>query len=735
MRSLLQKCPAEGLRRISVLSSRILIAAVSSMTLGVGHGESDKPAAPEAKMSGLPWYSHNLHPELPDATAHILVPQSVHVPADWKQEVLSSESAGWKVSVSGNCPARKEVGITLSAGLPAWDVYSKLWVALDVVNRGEAKVMLKGTLGNSLGPEGGEVIAPGETRTLAILVPRKLRDKQSYLIKPWPKLSAFPGGHFDTWRKIDAGAVKELGLHASSIAPQISLELGNLRAVTDFGRPTKEELGGTFFPYMDRFGQNRYETWDGKITSIADLSKSAKDEDASLRKTPRVKSWDQYGGWVDGPKLEATGHFRVEKNNGAWWFVDPDGHLFWSFGVDCVISEDTEDKTVLSPHEVATPSAEEPSMKSLPGVSGGRWSPYIANLSRKYGPSWHADFISTAHRRLEAWGINTVGNWSEHSLLAAHRTPYVFAIHYARPTLRQGRTYYQADLPDVFASGFTEKLRAAVTEAAVGTADDPWCIGYFVDNEMPFKSPLELGQEMIAAPPRTETKKAFVQQLQQKYPSIADLNKKWGTSYADWDDFRKSTKLPIGEGCHEDAITFGITFMDRYYALCRTAVKDVAPKTLYLGSRANHYFKELFEVCAKYVDVISINFYQYSPVSLSLIENPAWDKPFLIGEFHFGTLTEQGVWGPGLAQAKDVAHSARLLEGFVDDCLANPQIVGAHWFQFADQPLSGRGDGENYRVGLVNIVDVPYAPLIHSTRAVGERMYDFRSKAFARPSP
>ena len=134
-------------------------------------------------------------------------------------------------------------------------------------------------------------------------------------------------------------------------------------------------------------------------------------------------------------------------------------------------------------------------------------------------------------------------------------------------------------------------------------------------------------------------------------------------------------------------------------------------------------------------DVVSINFYQYSPVSLPLIVNPAWDKPFLIGEFHFGTLTEQGVWGPGLAQAKDVAHSARLLERFVDDCLSNPQIVGAHWFQYTDQPLSGRGDGENYRVGLVNIADVPYAPLIQSSRALGERMYETRSKDFSEPSP
>jgi hypothetical protein len=39
----------------------------------------------------------------------------------------------------------------------------------------------------------------------------------------------------------------------------------------------------------------------------------------------------------------------------------------------------------------------------------------------------------------------------------------------------------------------------------------------------------------------------------------------------------------------------------------------------------------------------------------------------------------------------------------VESALAHRQIVGAHWFQYADQATSGRGDGENYQVGFVDI--------------------------------
>ena len=34
--------------------------------------------------------------------------------------------------------------------------------------------------------------------------------------------------------------------------------------------------------------------------------------------------------------MPATGHFRVEQQDGKWWMVDPEGRLFWSHGIDCV---------------------------------------------------------------------------------------------------------------------------------------------------------------------------------------------------------------------------------------------------------------------------------------------------------------------------------------------------------------------------------------------------------------
>ena len=61
------------------------------------------------------------------------------------------------------------------------------------------------------------------------------------------------------------------------------------------------------------------------------------------------------------------------------------------------------------------------------------------------------------------------------------------------------------------------------------------------------------------------------------------------------------------------------------------------------------------------------------------------------------------------------------------EALKRPNIVGAHWFTFRDQPLTGRRDGENYQVGLVDVCDTPYKELTDAMREIGDRMYSYRN--------
>ena len=114
---------------------------------------------------------------------------------------------------------------------------------------------------------------------------------------------------------------------------------------------------------------------------------------------------------------------------------------------------------------------------------------------------------------------------------------------------------------------------------------------------------------------------------------------------------------------------------------------------------------------------ISKNIYRDSPV----------EKPILVGEFHFGTF-DRGMFKAGLCPVADQAERARSYTRFVQGALCHPLIVGCHWFQYRDQPLIGRGDGEAYQIGFVDTCDRVYPELVQAARDVGENLYAYRMR-------
>ena len=82
---------------------------------------------------------------------------------------------------------------------------------------------------------------------------------------------------------------------------------------------------------------------------------------------------------------------------------------------------------------------------------------------------------------------------------------------------------------------------------------------------------------------------------------------------------------------------------------------------------------------------------------------------------------------PGLRAARDQAHRGELYSAYVRSALQHRLIVGTHWFQYGDQSTTGRGDGENYNIGFIDIADVPYPAMVGAAREMGAQMYTLRS--------
>jgi hypothetical protein len=277
----------------------------------------------------------------------------------------------------------------------------------------------------------------------------------------------------------------------------------------------------------------------------------------------------------------------------------------------------------------------------------------------------------------------------------------------------------------VFDPSFAYVVRRGMAEHKDHSAGDPWCIGYFVDNEEGWGTPESLAVATLRSPADQPAKLVFIEDLTKKYETIERLNERWATQHVSWDALLQATTPPPKEKAREDLEAFSTKTAERYFEVCRATIKAAAPSQLYLGCRFAGAKNDLaVRAAAKYCDVVSFNWYKRSTANRRLPVGV--DKPTIIGEFHFGAL-DRGPFHPGLVPTADQNERAAAYRHYVGSALENPYIVGTHWFQYADQATTGRGDGENYQIGFVDTCDTPYSEIIEVAREVSRTMYHHRS--------
>ena len=80
----------------------------------------------------------------------------------------------------------------------------------------------------------------------------------------------------------------------------------------------------------------------------------------------------------------------------------------------------------------------------------------------------------------------------------------------------------------------------------------------------------------------------------------------------------------------------------------------------------------------------------------------------------------------GLRKADNQEDRAQKYVEYVEAGAKASWCVGAHWFQYKDQPLTGRGDGENYNIGFINETDSVYPEMSKAAREMHKGLYNLR---------
>ena len=631
--------------------------------------------------------------------------------------------------------AQSWAGVALPAPDKHWDLSAFSQVALRIRNRGARPVTVHCRVDNP-GADGKKNCATGQVTldmcrmdTLMVTLPRagedtlggKLFGMLGYTV------SAGVDGAFDPKN------VTQFLVFVDKPAEDSVFEITEIRATGAYSPPTAWTTDADpFFPFIDTFGQYRHKDWPGKTHSLADFAARREEEAKDLAAHPGPKDWDQYGGSQTGPQLKATGFFRVEKLGGKWRMVDPDGRLFFSNGIDCVRSQESTPidnrENWFADFPGKRPEFADFLSRGRPraGQSDARppqmFSFNRANLLRKYGPDWHQLNSKIAHERLRSWGLNTIGNWSDESTFLMRLTPYTDSIGSRGSKMIVAGPGSWEKFPDAFDASFADALRRSMEAKRGKSAGDAWCIGYFSDNELFWDDDgLSLAVAALKSPPEQAAKKVFVADLQAKYGDITKLNQAWGTAHASWDALLESRDAPDPQKAEADLAAFYSKLGEQYFQTARDAVKAVAPNQLYLGCRFAWINPRAAAAAGKYCDVVSYNLYHRSPADFQFTGGA--DVPLIIGEFHFGAL-DRGLFHPGAVPVANQEARAQAYKDYVLGVLSHPQFVGCHWFQYQDEPVTGRGyDKENMQIGFVDVCDTPYPEIIEASRAVGAALY------------
>jgi hypothetical protein len=437
--------------------------------------------------------------------------------------------------------------------------------------------------------------------------------------------------------------------------------------------------------------------WPGKARSHAALIKEWAQEDRMLVPRSTIQAC-RYGGYATG-RRKGTGFFRVEKIGARWWFVDPEGCRFYSAGVNGAGAEPPRTQIVgRSKLFASIPTAAQiPAPNAEPDPLRDPVSFYQANLLQRFGKDWIRPSAQLTSRRMRAWGLNTAYGAALNDALpggSTQRQPYVYPLR----GWQQGEGAIMG-LPDVYSDAFARRVDREAAEQLSPRKGDPWMIGYFIGNEPPWPARESQLVDLVRAGPATEIQKRF----------------KAGLANGDTPAIRKALV--------HAAFT-------RYLEIVNAAVKRHDPNHLNLGIRFGGTPPDEVIALARGFDVYSMNKYRWAPPKDFIDRVYAIQKlPILIGEFHFG-VPERGL-APGLVQAMNQTERGVAYSYYVEHAAAHPAIIGTHWYQWIDQPATGRRDGENYNIGWIDVTDRPYPELIAAAKATHAKLDDIHSGKIA----
>jgi hypothetical protein len=487
---------------------------------------------------------------------------------------------------------------------------------------------------------------------------------------------------------------------------------------------------------VDRFGQTTRADFPGKVKSEEELKQDVRAEAAWLASL-QPPTLDTYGG-LPGSKeklgLKQTGFFHVEKKDGRWILVNPDGNAFFHLGV-CAFGP-SDDYTYFAGRERI--------YEWLPARDGefasafhpqAYWSPnvlsfHLINTIRKFGQPYDpAAYTACMIERVRKWGFNSAGAFGAGDDGARRRANFPHVAHLPLATWEGF-----PDVPgahgifDPFSNKLRERCDKLFAEKLPPQADDPLIIGYFLANEPLWE---EIPAAVAALDASHPCKHRLAQMLEEEYKTVEAFNAAWETALASFADVA-ARGLPVkSAAAKEDMRKFTGIFLDAYFRVVTETFRKYDKNHLLIGNRLQPGTinnETLCRLSGKYLDIVSFNYYAYGFDAALLARIRGWmgDKPMFFSEFYFSSTGDSGLSGGG----KDVATQRErglAYRHYVEQAATLGYIVGIEWFTLVDQAVTGRWfdkyNGEAANTGLISVADRPWRAMLEEMMKTNYDIY------------
>lgn len=397
---------------------------------------------------------------------------------------------------------------------------------------------------------------------------------------------------------------------------------------------------------------------------------------------------------LSGIRGRATGFFHVEESAGRPVLVDPLGRGFFSLAVDRVqwCGERCE-------------------------ALG--FSPYERHNEENYSDksAWAEESLS----RLKSWGFNTLGAGCDVGLLRRKGLVHAQFLGLGGSLIRGDEDHWICEyrqapctfFPNVFHPDFPRRCEEVAAKHCPQNRDDPWLLGYYVDNELAWwgRGALEDGLfDAVMAKPEGHSAKVALRKFLACRAVTRDIKREFLRLVA-----------------------------ERYFSCTTAAIRKCDPNHLVLGCRFAGFSGAddiVWKVAGKYADLVTFNLYPWADIDRNVVFDQKGGrrvadllsdrfalvgKPIIVTEWSFPAIDAGRPCLHGGGQRfRTQKEREQASELFARTLLSHPGVVGYGYFMWLDQPATGirRSFPEDCNYGLVREDGSVYEGLAEMFRRV-----------------